>query len=213
MTSIFSVVLGYLLGSIPFAYIAGKFFGRIDIRKHGTENVGTLNVLEVLGHWEALFTFAGDAGKGAAAVFVARLLGVNEAALMLTAFAAIAGHNWPFWLKFHGGKGLATAIGVTVAIIPWGLLLVGLGYAVLFFPLKRHSPLVNIIAFLLLPLYSWLLGESIFITLGFVAIALLRVLADYTSWSRDIKELLEKRPHIPGKRLRALTLSLWEKRK
>ncbi len=211
--TIASILIGYFLGSIPFAYIAGKVSRGIDIRKHGTENVGTLNVLEVLGQFEAFFTFAGDAGKGAAAVLVAKFLEAGEATMMLTAFAAILGHDWPIWLRFHGGKGLATAIGITLAIMPAGLFLVGVSYALLFFPLKRHSPLVNIIAFLLLPLFAAVLGKSIFIILGFAAIVLLRALADYKSWREDIKELISKRPHTPGKRLKELTSLLWKKQK
>lgn len=212
LESIFSIIIGYLFGSIPFAYISGKLFGKIDIRKHGTRNVGTLNVFEVLGRYEALFTLVGDVGKGAASVFTARYLGVNEATIMLSAFAAIVGHDWPIWLKFYGGKGLATTIGVTLALFPLGLMFVGIIYAILFFPLKRHSPLINVLSFLLLPFFCWFLGKSLLMMLGFSAIVFLRMFTDYNSWHRDLVELFAGRPHKPGKRFAASTPSLWEKR-
>lgn len=213
MTQIIAITYAYLLGSIPFAYISGRIFGSLDIRKHGTKNVGTLNVLEVLGIGEAAFTLAGDVGKGMAAVLVAQFLGVNEATLMLSAFAVVVGHNWPFWLKFHGGKGLATTMGVALAIAHLELILVGMMYGALFFLLKRHSPLSNVIAFLFLPLFSWYFGRSFIFILGFSAIALLRVLADYKSWHRDIVRLIAGRPHTPLKSLASLVPSLWEKKK
>jgi len=213
MIPIIAITYAYLLGSIPFAYISGRLFGRVDIRKHGTRNVGTLNVLEVLGVGEALFTLAGDMGKGMAAVFVAQYLGVNEAVIMLSAFAVVVGHNWPIWLKFHGGKGLATTMGVALALAHLELVLVGVMYGALFFFLKRHSPLSNVIAFLFLPLFSWYFGRSFIFILGFLAIALLRVLADYKSWYRDVVRLIAGKPHTPLKSLALLAPSLWEKKK
>ena len=211
MQEITSIAVAYLLGSIPFAYIVGRRAAHLDIRKYGTRNVGTLNVLEVLGPPEALFTLAGDMGKGIGAVLFARMLSVNEAVMMLVAFVAVAGHSWPIWLRFHGGKGLATTIGVSLILAPVELMLVGVVYITLFFLLKRHSPLSNVLAFLSLPLLSWFLGKPPLFVLGFFAIALLRMLRDFGSWYHEIGRISEGQSHRPLRRLALLLPSIWKK--
>lgn len=211
MTSLVSILAAYLLGSIPFAYLVGRLASHLDIRKYGTRNVGTLNVLEVLGPPEALITLAGDVGKGMGAVFFARMLSVNEAVLMLSAFAAVAGHSWPIWIRFQGGKGLATTIGVSLVLAPIELIFVGFVYLTLFFLLKRHSPLSNILAFFSLPFFSWFLGKSTVFILGFFAIALLRMLRDFGSWYHEIGRLVQGKPHRPLRSLVSLFPSLWKK--
>ena len=117
----------YLVGSIPFGYLAGRLNG-LDIRKHGSCNVGATNVGRVLGRRWGLTVFAADVLKGAAPSAAAGwwlhaglgLAGPGMfAAWMLSAFAAIAGHVWPVWLKFRGGKGVATSLGVVLALWPW----------------------------------------------------------------------------------------------
>lgn len=128
----------YLLGSIPFALVVGRGFYRVDVRKHGSGNIGTTNVFRVLGKTAGIIVFAGDFAKGFLPVFLAlRLFEGDDAAVVavLAAGAAIAGHTWPVFLRFRGGKGVATGGGAVTALMPllflvvfavfWVVLLVG----------------------------------------------------------------------------------------
>jgi glycerol-3-phosphate acyltransferase PlsY len=124
MIVVIAVVGGYLLGSIPFGVLAAKMGGLGDIRKVGSGNIGATNVLRTGRKDLALFTLIGDSGKGALAVLIARLLFPdNHIAIALAGGAAFAGHLFPVWLKFKGGKGVATFLGVLLAAAwPVGLL-------------------------------------------------------------------------------------------
>lgn len=115
--SVLSIVIGYLLGSIPFAYIIGKWRG-LDVRKIGDKNVGTFNVFRHGGMAAGLATLVADVGKGALAIVVAKLLSVNELVVFGAGLAAVIGHNWPVFLHFRGGRGLAVVIGALLALLP-----------------------------------------------------------------------------------------------
>lgn len=119
-----AVLLGYLLGSVPTAYFLVRWKTALDIRSEGSGNVGTLNSYEVTGSkWIGAFVLLGDALKGAAAVLAARLLwGTGFPHEAAAGVAVIAGHNFPVWLKFRGGRGLATAVGV-YAVMGWAVVL------------------------------------------------------------------------------------------
>jgi glycerol-3-phosphate acyltransferase PlsY len=124
MSIVIAVVGGYLLGSIPFGVLAAKMGGLGDIRKVGSGNIGATNVLRTGRKDLALFTLIGDSGKGALAVLIARMLFPDDhVAVALAGGAAFAGHLFPVWLKFKGGKGVATFLGVLLAAAwPVGLL-------------------------------------------------------------------------------------------
>ena len=116
MDGLIWVGVGYLLGSVPFGLLLTRANG-IDIRAVGSGNIGTTNVLRTGSKWLAAATLLLDAGKGAVAVLVARHFGGVEAG-MLAGVAAFLGHCYPVWLKFRGGKGVATLLGVTLAAVP-----------------------------------------------------------------------------------------------
>lgn len=122
------ILIAYLLGSFPSAYLIGKVKSNIDIREQGSGNVGTMNTRLVLGTFPALMVLGLDMGKGAAAVYLARWVGAD---VMLAAFAAVTGHIYPIWLKFRGGKGLATAAGSVMAA---GLPLAVIPFVIVFLP-------------------------------------------------------------------------------
>jgi glycerol-3-phosphate acyltransferase PlsY len=148
-----ALVGGYLLGSIPFGVIATRLGGAGDLRKIGSGNIGATNVLRTGRKDLALITLLGDGGKGAVAVLVARWLGGDDAAAVAGA-AAFVGHLFPVWLRFRGGKGVATFLGVMLAAAPWaGVLccLTWLGVAGLF----RYSSLAALTAAALSPLYCY----------------------------------------------------------
>ena len=112
-----AIMFGYLLGSIPFGLVLCKIFGYGDIRKIGSGNIGATNVLRTGNKLLALATLILDSGKGAIAVIITLLL-FNHDAAMLAGFAALVGHCFPVWLKFKGGKGVATTFGTLLAIQP-----------------------------------------------------------------------------------------------
>ena len=125
------VVVGYLLGSIPFGALVGRRIAKVDVREYGSGKTGTTNVLRVAGKKAAVMVGALDVAKGALAVVVAGLivgrgyLIVGDVGLgvilaqCLAALAAMAGHNWSVFLKFQGGRGVATFFGGLIALCPW----------------------------------------------------------------------------------------------
>jgi glycerol-3-phosphate acyltransferase PlsY len=118
------VLLGYLFGSVPFGLLISKARG-IDLRKVGSGNIGTTNVLRAVGKKEALITLLADILKGTVPVVLARTLTGNDTLVALTAAAAVLGHDFPLFLRFKGGKGVATSIGVMLGVSPFlGLLLI-----------------------------------------------------------------------------------------
>ena len=117
--TIVAIVIGYLLGSIPFAYIACSLKKGIDIRQVGSRNMGAANVMREVGTAIGYAVFAADIAKGLLAVFIAQWLGLSLAWVLVAGFVAVVGHNWPIFLGFKGGRGGATAIGVFLAIVPF----------------------------------------------------------------------------------------------
>jgi glycerol-3-phosphate acyltransferase PlsY len=111
-------LLAYLLGSFPSGYLLVRLVKGVDIRQAGTGNVGTLNTYYQAGKWGALLVLLADAGKGAAAVLLPGWIGAPQWWVYLTALLVVAGHNWPVFLGFRGGKGAATVLGATVALAP-----------------------------------------------------------------------------------------------
>ncbi len=156
MTAALFALGAYLLGSIPFAIVVSRAMRLQDPRTYGSGNIGATNVLRSGNRLAALLTLAGDAAKGWAAVLIARALGASEDVVALVALAAFLGHVFPVWLKFNGGKGVATAAGVLIAI-DWRL---GLAVLVVWLTLavvSRYSSLASIIAALFAPAAAWYL--------------------------------------------------------
>jgi glycerol-3-phosphate acyltransferase PlsY len=146
------VVVGYLLGSIPFGVIAARLGGVGDLRKVGSGNIGATNVLRTGRKDLAALTLIGDVGKGVVAVLAARAL-FGETAAALAGGAAFLGHLFPVWLKFQGGKGVATFFGVMLAVAwPVGVLAALTWMAVA--ALLRISSLAALVATAAAPLYA-----------------------------------------------------------
>ena len=124
---VIAIVIGYLLGSIPSAYLAGRLKKGIDIRQVGSKNMGAMNVFYQVGPIEAVLVTLVDLGKGIGAILLMRwlldipLTSTFDFLTGLTAVAAIMGHIFPVFLKFRGGKGAATAIGVLIFLMPWAV--------------------------------------------------------------------------------------------
>nr|WP_310522305.1 glycerol-3-phosphate 1-O-acyltransferase PlsY [Polymorphobacter sp.] len=154
-SSLFWIIFGYLLGSIPFGLLLTRMVG-IDIRSVGSGNIGTTNVLRTGNKGLAAATLLLDAGKGAAAVLLARHFGGLEAG-MLAGVAAFLGHCYPVWLKFRGGKGVATLLGVTLAAVPLAgviALVAWAGGALA----TRYSSVGGMASAVVAPVAAWALG-------------------------------------------------------
>src|SRR3984893_4252606 len=169
-------VAAYLLGSIPFGLLFTRLFGGVDVRKSGSGNIGATNVARVAGPLAGILTLLFDAGKGAAAVWLAGRV-INESAtwMMIAALAALLGHCFPVWLKFRGGKGVATAAGGFFVLCPPALLgSVILFLLVLFF--WRYVSLASISAAAAMPLLIYFLwaphhAPPLIVTFGALAAA------------------------------------------
>jgi glycerol-3-phosphate acyltransferase PlsY len=156
LAPLLAIFAAYLLGSISFAMIAAKLFGLADPRSYGSGNPGATNVLRSGNKKAALFTLIGDALKGWVAVFVAQQMGFSDSVIGLVALAVFFGHLFPIFLKFKGGKGVATAAGVLFALDPLiGLAVMGTWLLVAF--VSRYSSLAALLAAALAPLYTALI--------------------------------------------------------
>lgn len=165
------ILLGYLLGSIPFGLVLAKLAGYGDIRKIGSGNIGATNVLRTGNKPLALLTLICDSGKGAAAALGTAYFINNELIILASAGAAILGHMFPIWLKFKGGKGVATTLGTVLAISPiLGATMCGIW---LFIAVTlRISSLSALTAFAAAPAlsYVWLENENLAFFSGIIAI-------------------------------------------
>ena len=147
----FSLILGYLLGSIPSGWLAGRWLKDIDLRELGSGSTGATNVLRQVGKGPALVVFLIDVGKGAAAVLIARALGLGDWIQVLAGLTALAGHIWPVWLGFKGGKAVATGLGLFLGLA-WPVGLASFGVFLAVFSLSRYVSLASVLAAISLPL-------------------------------------------------------------
>lgn len=174
MIEILAVAAAYLLGSVPFAVLSSRLFGLADPRTYGSGNPGATNVLRSGNKKAALVTLLGDALKGWLAVFLAQHFGLSDATIALVALAVFLGHLFPLFLKFKGGKGVATAAGVLLALDPWlGLLTLATWLLVAY--VSRYSSLAALLAALLAPLYAATLhgADSLFGVVVLIPLALI----------------------------------------
>lgn len=147
---------GYLLGSIPFGLIFGWFAGAGDVRTIGSGNIGATNVLRTGKKWAAAATLICDAGKGTAAVLLARRYGIEAA--VLAGIGAFLGHVFPVWLMFRGGKGFAAFLGVMLAL-DWRVGLLACGTWIVVAAIWRISSLSALVAAAATPLFYALFNE------------------------------------------------------
>ncbi|MFB5675544.1 glycerol-3-phosphate 1-O-acyltransferase PlsY [Paenibacillus terreus] len=155
-----AVVLSYLLGSVSFSVLIGRFMKGVDVRQHGSGNAGATNTLRVLGKGPAIMVLLLDVCKGIAAVWLGYWLGGgSQWTAALAGIAAIAGHNWPLYFHFRGGKGIATAIGVLATLCFFPALIAGI-IAILSIVITRYVSLGSLIFVILTPWMILVLGYS-----------------------------------------------------
>jgi glycerol-3-phosphate acyltransferase PlsY len=191
---LFTVIGAYLLGSIPTGYLVAKVKG-VDIRSVGSGNIGATNVFRVLGKPAGIFVLVADGLKGFAACawmveFIAHRYGnapVEIEYLRLTAaLAVVLGHNYTCWLKFKGGKGIATSAGALAALVPLALVII-LAIFVLVFAISRYVSLGSIAASAALPFATWLTKGTLTMILATTAMAVLAIYKHKANIQRLLK--------------------------
>ena len=172
LLGILVIVIGYLLGSIPSAYIMARLRKGVDIREFGVGNAGAVNVFRHIGIWEGSVVGVADVAKGAVAILVAQALSVSEFWWLGAGFTASLGHNFPVFLGFKGGKGSGTAIGIFLLLVPKEMGL-ALGIMALTILITHNLVFALGIGFAFLPLLIWLFGGSavlVFYSLALVSL-------------------------------------------
>lgn len=187
MTWEFALLLpgAYLLGSVPTAYLMARWRRGIDIRRFGSGNVGLSNAIATGSRWTTIVVAVFDCLKGAIPVLVARLIHLPVYQQVALGMAAICGHNWTVFLRFNGGRGVLTTLGVVFELAPWlGVTL--LAFNLLWAPFKQFA-LGTFVVLIMMPVLSWFLPgvwrieRSLELTLGFAAIFILLVLRRLTA--------------------------------
>lgn len=167
------MLVAYLLGSIPTGYLLAKWLKGIDIREHGSGNPGATNVFRVVGKTAGILTLMIDCLKGYLPVQIVLLghsLNLQQAALI--GLSAIAGHNWTIFLRFRGGKGVATSAGVFLALLPVPSL-IAIGFFLVALATTRHVSIGSMLGALSLCVSTWIFTASRFLTLLTLFCALL----------------------------------------
>jgi glycerol-3-phosphate acyltransferase PlsY len=191
---ILSIIIGYLLGSIPTAYIVARKRKGIDIRNVGSRNMGAANVMREIGTREGIFVGLIDIAKGAGAILIAQTLNISELWVFGAGFAALVGHNFPVFAGFRGGKGTATVIGIFLVLAPLSMLVTLVMVAIPFFTTRKFSAAILIgialvvIGFILLPLFIWLLEGSLMLVRYVLATGIFMLVRNLSG----IKQVLAK---------------------
>lgn len=192
-----SVVIGFLLGSIPSAYIMARLRKGVDIREvDATGNAGAGSVFRQVGLWEGGVVAAADIAKGAFAILIARSLGVSEPWVLAAGFAVVLGHSFPPYIGFRGGQGVDSLLGVFLVLAPLAttviLLLMGLVLLLI-----RHIFLMISIVGPLLPLVIWISGGSTLLILYSLAIVIFVALRSRHGF-QQFKDIKLAKPSIPN---------------
>jgi len=175
----------YLFGSVPAAYLAARWSRGIDIRQYGDGNVGSTNLMRLTSKRIGIPVVIFDLGKGALMVWIAQLLGLGITQQVVVGVAAVIGHNWPVFLRFNGGRGIFTSLGVISILVPWlGLIVLVIAYGLAPF----HQLAVGVfLAVIFAPTAAWFLSQPLGVTdrlplaLGFLAIFLIVVIRRLTA--------------------------------
>ena len=174
MKIVLVIIICYILGSIPFGYIVGKLFKKMDIREYGSGNIGATNAFRILGPSLASLVVIGDIGKGILSIYLVQYLNIdNLFILTIAGLAVICGHDWSIFLGFKGGKGIATTFGVIFVLNPiisflglivWGVVVIATRYVSL-------ASIFAVISFFILTIlfkqpYEYILFSAIILVLG-----------------------------------------------
>jgi acyl phosphate:glycerol-3-phosphate acyltransferase len=173
------LVAAYLFGSIPAAYLTVKWAYGVDIRRYGSGSVGASNVIRSFSKKAGIPVFFFDFGKGILMVFIARWLGMDIVQQGAVGIAVVVGHNWPIFLRFNAGRGVATTIGLILVLLPMGV--PAFIFFALFSLIIGSSALPVMVAFASLPFVSWGLNEPLGLTLELGLIYLIMIVRRLTA--------------------------------
>lgn len=178
-------VLSYIIGNISVSYLIAKYAAGIDIRKYGSGNAGATNVLRTLGKKAGVAAFLGDALKGVIAVVLGRLIAGEDGQIFAGLFVVI-GHNWPIFLNFKGGKGIATTIGVMTAINPYIVAaIVPIGIVIII--ITKYVSLASIMGMIIFPITMLFTHQQVKLVLFSFILSIMALYRHRT----NIKKLME----------------------
>lgn len=180
-----AMVMAYLIGAIPSAYVAGRLVKGKDIREEGDRNPGAGNTYRTIGPKAGMVVGAIDIGKGAIAVLVARALTDGTGAQMMAGVVAIIGHNWPIFLKLRGGRGAASALGVFIALVPMPAIPISL-VSLALLPVVRSATIVIGLIMIVTPFVALLIGVSYSIVVYCVGLPVMVGMRHYAT-SRNLQ--------------------------
>jgi glycerol-3-phosphate acyltransferase PlsY len=150
----FIVILSYLLGSVPTAYIAGRMVAGSDIRRMGDENAGAANAYRELGARAGVIVGIIDAAKGSLVIIIAQAVNMSQPLVLLAGAAAVIGHNWPVFLGFRGGRGVSTTLGILFVLVTLPMLILTLPTLLILIWRRNVTPSMAFL-FILLPFIDW----------------------------------------------------------
>ncbi len=177
MITVLLILIAYVLGSIPNALWVGKTFKNIDVREHGSKNTGSTNAARVLGAKLGIFTLILDILKGALPTYLGivlganlltRITGIDKLDIIVIGMAAILGHTFSLFLKFKGGKAVATTLGVFLVLVPYAILILLVVFFVIF-GLTKYVSLASVISAIVLPI-------AVYITTGHIPLTILGII-------------------------------------
>ncbi|MDI4645463.1 glycerol-3-phosphate 1-O-acyltransferase PlsY [Cohnella hashimotonis] len=176
LPAVIAVVVSYLLGSVSFSILFARWLRKIDIRQHGSGNAGATNTLRVLGKGPAIAVFLLDIAKGLAAVALGQAIAGEQGSWLAVAcgLASIAGHNWPLYFRFKGGKGIATTVGALIYMAPLPVVAAGI-VAIVLIVITRYVSLGSMVFASLVPIVLGLAGEIGPVFWGALVLALLAI--------------------------------------
>ena len=180
-----AVGCAYLLGAIPFAYIAARLVKGSDIRKLGGGNAGALNTWREIGPGAGLAVLLLDIGKGSLAVLIAQRLGAGETWIFVAGAAAVTGHNYSVFLKFTGGRGAATSVGVLLALAP-GPMGIGIAIIAAMLVITRNMRFAVSMAFVAQPILIWIFGGPLSLIVYAIILPLYASLKLFFGLRRDL---------------------------
>lgn len=196
MMVLISLVISYLLGSVSFSYLVAKKVAGIDIRSHGSGNAGATNTLRVLGKGPAILVLLLDLLKGVLAMYVTHwLTDGNAVAYAFSGILAIVGHNWPIFYGFRGGKGIATTVGVALALSPLAFLICTI-LTIICIAITKYVSVGSLLFVTLFPILIWFFKQDIYvfwITLAIPALAYYRHYSNLVNlWNGTERKLGDK---------------------
>jgi glycerol-3-phosphate acyltransferase PlsY len=182
------IVIGYLLGAVPTAYIAGRIVVGKDIRRMGDENSGAANAYRELGPKAGVLVGVIDAAKGALVVLIAQAANMSQIVVLFTGAAAIIGHNWPVFLGFRGGRGVSTTLGILFVLVTLPMLILTLPTLFILILRKNVTPSMAFL-FIALPFLDWWLKvPPVLIAYGVALPALVGITTFFRTRPRAVRE-------------------------